>query len=180
MKRPFWPLLLIVMKTPTSPEVIVVSHSRKTTVFCLFGILLKVGTWITWQLELGVFLGIGSWNLVFFLGSAVGTSCFFWDRQLELGVFFGIGSWNLVFFLESAVGTWCFFWDRQLELGVFFGIGSWNLVFFLGSAVGTWCFFWDRQLELGVFFGIIFESDIPICGPSWPKSCGSRAQKFSI
>ena len=159
MKRPFWPLLLIVMKTPTSPEVIVVSHSRKTTVFCLFGILLKVGTWITWQLELGVFLGIGSWNLVFFLGSAVGTSCFFWDRQLELGVFFGIGSWNLVFLLGSAVGTW---------------------VFFLGSAVGTWCFFWDRQLELGVFFGIIFESDIPICGPSWPKSCGSRAQKFSI
>ena len=101
MKRPFWPLLLIVMKTPTSPEVIVVSHSRKTTVFCLFGILLKVGTWITWQLELGVFLGIGSWNLVFFLGSAVGTWCFFWNRQLELGVFFGIGSWNLVFFLGS-------------------------------------------------------------------------------
>jgi len=57
------------MKTPTSPEVIVVSHSRKTTVFCLFGILLKVATWITWQLELGVFFGIGSWNLVFFLGS---------------------------------------------------------------------------------------------------------------
>ena len=84
MKRPFRPLLLIVMKTPTSPEVIVVSHSRKTTGFCLFGILLKVGTWITWQ------------------------------------------------------------------------------------------------LELGVFFGIIFESDIPICGPSWPKSCGSHAQKFSI
>ena len=57
MKRPFRPLLLIVMKTPTSPEVIVVSHSRKTTGFCLFGILLKVGTWITWQLELGVFFG---------------------------------------------------------------------------------------------------------------------------